>query len=138
MPNEALNKNITDLYTGTLFIQYETTDFEKTVAFYHDGLGLNKSNFSKQTKPEDVGLIEFNLPAKGAIINLSKTTVDKIKLNDSLVIMVTDIDKLKDNLNTKNIESSNITDVPNLLSFLTVKDPDENTVMFISDPRKKS
>lgn len=137
MSKKPIPDNIKDLYNGILFVQYETTDFQKTIAFYHEGLGLDQSDFSKQTSPEKVGLIEFNLPAKGAILSLSKALPDKIKLNDSLVIMVTDIDKLKDSLTNRHVTTSEIKDVPNLLSFMTVKDPDGNTVVFMSDPRKK-
>lgn len=138
MPKKTRNETITDLYNGTLFIQYETTDFQKTISFYKEGLNLEQSDFSKQTSPDKVGLVEFDLPTKGAILSLSKTTVDKIKLNESLVIMVKDIDKLKKMLTTRQITTTEITDVPNLLSFMRVNDPDGNTVMFISDPRKKN
>lgn len=138
LPKRKESQKITDFYTGKLFIQYETTDFQKIIDFYQTGLGLEKTDFSKETKPEVVGLIEFDLPAKGAIISLSKTTAEKIKLNDSLVMEVNDIDKVKEMLTKKQVDSSNIKDIPNMLSFMTVKDPDGNTVMFMSDPRIKN
>lgn len=138
MQKEVQKDTITDLYTGTIFIQYESTDFQKTFKFYHEGLGFDLSNFSKQTKPEDVGLIEFNVPAKGSILSFSKKSADNIRVNDSLIIEVTDIDKLKEKLTTRHISASEITDVPNMLSFMTVKDSDGNSIMFISDPRQKN
>ncbi len=138
MAKKTIKDTITDLYNGKLFIQYETTDFQKAITFYQDGLGLEQTDFSKETSPDKVGLIEFNLPAKGAIISLAKSTSEKVKLNESLVIMVTDIDKIKENLDNKDITASDITDVPNLLSFMTLKDPDGNTIMFMSDPRKSN
>lgn len=138
MQKEIRKDLITDLYTGTIFIQYESTNFQKTFKFYHEGLGFNLSDFSKQTKPEDVGLLEFKIPAKGSILSFSKKSVEKFQSNDSLIIEVTDIDKLKETLTTRKIKSPEITDIPNMLSFMTVKDSDGNSIMFITNPRKKS
>ena len=135
---EIEKDTITDLYTGTIFIQYESTDFQKTFKFYHEGLGFKFSDFSEKTNPEEVGLLEFNLPAKGAILSFSKKSVEKFQVNDSLIIEVNDIDKLYESLTTRQINSSEITDVPNMLSFMTVKDLDGNLIMFISNPRKKT
>lgn len=138
MPKKTLKNNITNFYNGKLFIQYASTDFQKTKAFYHNGLGLDLTDFSQESNPEEVGIIEFDLPAKGAILSLSKATPEKFQASDSLVIMVTEIDKLKESLASKKIETSKIIDDPGLLSFMTVKDPDKNAIMFMSEPRIKS
>lgn len=138
MQKDIEKETITNLYTGTIFIQYQSTDFQKTLKFYHEGLCFNLSDFSKQTNPEDVGIIEFNLPSKGSILSFSKKSAEKIQVNDSLIIEVSNIDKLRENLTSRKINSSEITDIPNMLSFMTMKDPDGNLIMFISDPRKKN
>ena len=133
-----IGSKITNYFNGTIFIQYESSDFKKTIDFYEKGLDLEPSDFTKNgPNPDKVGLYEFQLPSKGAILSFSKAQEGKIKVNDNLVIMVTNIDSLRDDLMSKQIVASEIKDVPNLLSFFTVKDPDSNIVMFISDPRKK-
>lgn len=131
------HKDINDLYRSDLtFCNYNTTNFQNSIKFYTEGLGLDPSDFSKKNPiPETDGVFEFNLPVKGAILSLSYLPKEKFKAYDNLVISVSDIEKFKEMLTSKNIESSKITDVPNLLSFLTVKDPDNNIIMFIADPK---
>lgn len=129
--------NLSGLYRDDmLFCQYHITDFKKSIAFYSEGLELEPSEFSKNEPiPEHEGVYEFNLPVKGAILSLHKRKADTITLYNNLVISVTDIDQYKHQLDLKNIKSTEIMDIPGLLSTFTLKDPDGNSIIILSDPR---
>ena len=145
MPKKTIKKvtktketKITDFFNGTIFVQYSTANLNRAIEFYSGKLDFEPSDFSKSgPDPEKVGLYEFKLPSNGAILTLSKEPAEKIVVNDNLVIMVNKIDNLWESLTNKEINPTEIKDVPNLLSFFTIKDPDGNTIMFMSDPRKK-
>lgn len=133
------DKSLSGLYRDDmLFCQYQTTDFKKSIAFYSEGLDLEPSEFSKNEPiPEHDGIYEFNLPVKGAILSLHKRKVDTITLSNNLVISVKDIDQYRNRLELKNIKSTEIIDIPGLLSTFTIKDPDGNSIIILSDPRVK-
>ena len=126
---------VTDFFNGTIFVQYSTIDLTRAIEFYTGKLDFEPSDFSRTgPDPEKVGLYEFKLPSKGAILTLSKEK--EVVVNNNLVIMVEKIDDLIASLLNKQILVSEIKDVPNLLSFFTINDPDGNTIMFMSEPRK--
>ena len=66
-----------------------------------------------------------------------KSSNDKFLFSHNLVIFVENITSLREVLTKKQISATEIKDVPNLLSFFTIKDPDGNTIMFMSEPRTK-
>ena len=63
---------------------------------------------------------------------------EKKVVYDNLVISVSNLDKFREILTSNHIESTEIKDVPNVLSFLTVKDSDGNKITLLADPRVKS
>ena len=125
-------------FNGKIFINYGALDLKKTIDFYQNALKFEPSDFSKTgPDPQEIGLFEFQLPSKGAILTIFKTSTDKFTVSDNLVIMVENITSLREVLTKKQISATEIKDVPNLLSFFTIKDPDGNTIMFMSEPRTK-
>lgn len=78
-------------------------------------------------------MYEFNLPVNGAILSIHYSPKEKIITHKNLVLGVSDIDQFKEILNSKNIESSEIKDMPDVMSFLNSKDPDGNQ----NDKKKK-
>ena len=131
---------VTELYNSdSIYCQFDITNYEKSIKFYKEILEWNPSKFSSSSPdPERIGWFEFELPLKGAFLGLGKAEVGRVTPSRSLVISVKDLEEFKKTMESKNAKPSDITDVPNMISFLTVNDPDNNAIMFISQPRVKS
>lgn len=133
-------KTARELYnTDTAYCQYNVSTYTKAIEFYKEVLELNPSKFSEGSPdPETIGWFEFELPLKGSFLGLNKSQETPVKTSGSLVISVKNLEELKAIIESKKVKTSEITDVPNMISYLTVNDPDNNSVMFISNPRIKS
>ena len=130
----------TDLYNKeSLYCQFDVTNYQKSIKFYTDVLEWKPSKFSESSSdPDTIGWFEFQLPLEGAFLGLGKSQDGKVTPSNSLVIPVKDLEQFKLTMNSKKANPSEITDVPNMISFLTVSDPDNNKIMFISEPRVKT
>ena len=129
----------TELYNlDSVYCQFDVSNYKNSIQFYKDVLEWNPSKFSENSPdPETIGWFEFELPVKGAFLGLGKSQDGTVKPSSSLVISVKDLEQFKHTMETKKANPSNITDIPNMISFLTVNDPDNNSIMFISEPRVK-
>ena len=132
--------NVSELYNSdSVYCQFDITNYEKSIKFYKEVMEWNPSKFSSSSPdPETISWFKFELPLKGAFLGLGKAQDGKVIPSRSLVISVKDLEEFKRTMESKNAKPSDITDVPNMISFLTVNDPDNNAIMFISQPRVKS
>lgn len=130
----------TELYNSdTVYCQFDISDYKKSIKFYQEVLEWKPSKFSESSPdPDQIGWFEFELPLKGSFLGLGKPSDGKVKPSNSLVISVKDLKKFRATMDSKKANPSNITDVPDMISYLTVKDPDNNSIMFIAEPRIKS
>ena len=130
----------TELYKNdSVYCQFDISNYNESIKFYKEVLEWNPSKFSQSSPdPETIGWFEFELPLKGSFLGLGKPQDREIVPSRSLVISVKDLEKFKQTMQSKNAHPSDITDVPNMISFLTVNDPDDNSIMFISEPRVKN
>jgi len=128
-------EKLTRYFKNEVFFQHPVTDFDRSIPFYKK-LGLEVSQFSEeQDNYDEIGIFEFNLPVEGAILSLGKVAKENLKPLDSLAISVTDLVEVERTLKNQEISTNEIVDVPGLLSFLSIKDPDGNEIVFVSDPR---
>ena len=119
----------------SVYFQYYVTDFGRARNFYGEILGLR----SAWDMGDEVGWIEFHLPVKGAKIGLNLVTKNKLKRGSAkLTLEVTDLERMKDHLTSKGVKSDEITDVPDMVSFFNIKDPDGNPIQIVAEPRVKS
>ncbi len=119
----------------SVYFQYYVTDFGRARKFYGDVLGFNIA----WDMGDDVGWIEYALPVKGAKIGLNLVTEGKVKPSSAkLTLDVTDIEKMKDYLTSKGVKTDEITDIPNMVSYFNIKDPDGNPIQIVAEPRIKS
>ena len=119
----------------SIYFQYYVTDFSRARKFYGDILGLKIA----WDMGDAVGWLEFALPLRGAKLGLNLLTEGKVKHGSAkLTLDVTDIEKMKDYLTNKNVKTDEITDIPNMVSFFDIKDPDGNPIQIVSEPRVKS
>ena len=137
---ESTVEKATELYkTDSVYCQFDISNYRNSIKFYKEVLEWNPSKFSQNSPdPETIGWFEFELPLKGSFLGLGKPQDREIVPSRSLVISVKDLEKFKQTMQSKNVNPSEITDVPNMISFLTVNDPDNNSIMFISEPRVKT
>lgn len=131
---------VNELYDKeSVYCQFNITNYKESIKFYSEVLEWKPSKFSESSPdPETIGWFEFQLPLKGAFLGLGKSQDGSVKPSESLVISVKNLEQFKQTMDSKKANPSEITDVPNMISFLTVNDPDNNSIMFISEPRVKS
>jgi len=119
----------------SVYFQYNVTDFGRARKFYGDVLGFKIA----WDMGDDVGWIEYALPVKGAKIGLSLLTEGKVKHGSAkLTLDVTDIEKMKDYLSNMGVKTDEIIDIPNMVSYFNIKDPDGNPIQIVAEPRVKS
>jgi hypothetical protein len=51
---------------------------------------------------------------------------------------VEDLDSCKTYLESKDIDTSDITDIPDMVSYFNLKDPEGNPIQVVAEPRVKS
>lgn len=131
---------VTELYDNeSVYCQFNVSDYAKSIKFYSEVLEWKPSKLSESTPdPDTIGWYEFQLPVKGAFLGLGKAQDGSVTPSRSLVISVKNLEQFKQTMVSKEANPSEITDVPNMISYLTINDPDNNSIMFISEPRVKS
>ncbi len=131
--NSPLQKQYeTDLIYYHLFVN----DFAKMREFYEKILEFNLAGEA----PEEYGWCDLHLPVPGARIGLFRTDKKLVNVDaaPSLNVPVKDLELSHKLLKEKNVEVSEIDDVPNMISMFDFKDPEGNRISFVGKPRIKS
>ncbi len=120
----------TSVYT-TQFIK----DYKTAKKFYNEILELPIN-----LEIPEAGWYEYKLPVKGAFLGLNQHTEKHGEFvpSNSLNISIKDVEKAKATLDSRGVTTSDIMDMPDMISMITVTDPDENKVHLIAPPRIKS
>ena len=116
-----------------MYFQIKVKDIERAKKFYEDVFNFDISWYMS---PE-VGWCEFNLPGDSPRLGLN-TYGENEEYNPFwgiLTFEVEDLEATKTYLESKNIETTEITDVPNMVSYFNMKDSEDNTIQIVSDPR---
>ena len=117
----------------SVYITHLIRDYKTSKKFYNELLEL-KVNL----EIPEAGWYEYQLPVKGAFLGLSQYREGEFHSANSLNISVNDIDKTKASLDDKEIPSTEIIDLPGMISMITIHDPDGNKIYFIGPPRIKA
>ena len=121
--------------TDSVYFQYGVTDYERSKKFYEEVLGFEKG---WDGGPE-VGWVEFLLPVAGARLGLNIDSKAKIEQGSGvLTLNMVDLDKSKSYFDKKDIETTDIVDIPDMVSYFNISDPDGNRIQIIADPRVSS
>ena len=121
--------------TDQVYFSYDVKDYERAKKFYTEVLGFEIS----WDGGTEVGWIEFDLPVPGARVGLSILREGEVKVGSGmLVLVVHDLEASKKYLESKGVETEDIVDVPDMVSWFNAKDPEGNIIQFVSDPRVKS
>ena len=120
---------------GSIYFQYSVKDFDRAKKFYSEVLGFEKT----WDGGAEAGWAEFALPAKGAMLGLNLLREGEVKHSSgTLTLNVDDIQKTKEYLDGKGLETDDIVDIPDMVSYFNTKDTEGNGIQVVSDPRVKS
>ena len=122
---------------GSVYFHFQVKDFDRAKKFYTDIMGFEL----KWDGGTQVGWAEFELPAPGARlgINLIREGESAFRMGSGTLSMeVEELDSCKSYLEKKGIETSEIIDVPNMISYFNVKDTEGNPIQFVTEPRVKT
>jgi predicted enzyme related to lactoylglutathione lyase len=120
---------------GSVYFQYQVKDFDRAKKFYSEVMGLE----IKWDGGAEVGWAEFALPAEGAKLGINLIREGEHRQGSGTLTMdVEDLDSCKTYLESKDIDTSDITDIPDMVSYFNLKDPEGNPIQVVAEPRVKS
>ena len=116
-----------------MYFQVGVKDLERAKNFYEDILGFEVAWYES---PE-VGWCEFHLPGSNANLGLNASRKDEHTGADFSVLTldVKDLEGTKKYLDSKGVETTEIMDNPNYVSFFNMKDSEGNRIQIVGDPR---
>ena len=117
----------------SIYFQLRAKDLERAKKFYEDVFNLEVTWY---ISPE-AGWCELRLPGTGSKIGLN--TLGEGEVADpnwgKLTLEVADLEKAKAYLTLKGVETSEIMDVPGMVSYFGMEDSEGNKLQIVSDPR---
>ncbi|MFX1367061.1 MAG: VOC family protein [Promethearchaeota archaeon] len=119
----------------SVYFQYNVKDFDRARKFYGEILGLEKT----WDGGEEAGWMEFALPITGARLGLNYQREGEIRRGSGvLTLVVDDLEVTRKYLSSKKVESDDIVDIPDMVSYFNFHDSEGNPIQVVSDPRVKS
>jgi predicted enzyme related to lactoylglutathione lyase len=110
-------------------------NYDRAVKFYQDVFGFEKV----WDQGEEAGWCEFALPVKGAKLGLNLITEGEVKKGSGVIVFdVSDLEVTKKYLEGKGVKTTDIVDVPDMVSYFNMYDSEGNPIQFASEPRMKS
>lgn len=120
---------------GSVYFQYQVKDFDRAKKFYSEVMGLE----IKWDGGTEVGWAEFALPAEGARLGINLIREGEHRQGSGTLTMdVEDLDACKIYLESKGVDTSDITDIPDMVSYFNLKDSEGNPIQVVAEPRVKS
>ena len=111
----------------TVYFQLGVDDLDRAKEFYEKIFGLDVTFY---ISPE-VGWSELQLPGGAPRLGLN-TSPDS---GGVLTFEVEDLEGTKGYLESRDIETTEIIDVPDMVSYFNISDSEGNRVQIVSDPR---
>lgn len=118
----------------TIYTVHKVSNMEKAKEFYTNILELSVSFEA----PFEFGWCELTLPVDGAYLGLSLNREESLTSVNVLNLSCTNLEGMLKLLKEKGVKTSEIIDIPNMISTFSIKDPDGNTISFVGAPRKKT
>ena len=116
-----------------MIFQIKVRNIERAKKFYEEIFGFENIWY----EGPEVGWTEFNLPGDSPHLGLNSVEEGEEFEMDSGVftIQVKNLEETKKFLEKNGIETSEITDIPGMVSYFNMTDPEGNRVQIVSDPR---
>jgi predicted enzyme related to lactoylglutathione lyase len=119
----------------SIYFQYSVSDFDRAKEFYTDVFGFEKT----WDGGLEAGWCEFALPVKGVKLGLNLKKEGEITPGSGILTFdVTDLDETKKYLESKQVKTTNIIDIPNMVSYFDMFDSEGNRIQIVSEPRVKT
>ena len=114
------------------YISMDVSDFDRAKKFYQEIFNFEITFDAGK----EVGWCELELPVKGIKLGLSYSENRKVKPGSTTMAMcVEDIEATKQYLDSKSVFTTEIRDLPDLVSLFDMKDSEGNLIQFIGKPR---
>jgi len=129
MPKKKKNPIIFD----RMLFQIKVKDLDRAKKFYEDLFGFTNIWYVSS----EVGWTEFELPGESPHLGLN-TIEEGEKLEEdsgTFTIQVKNLEETKNYLEEQGVDTTEITDIPGLVSYFNIMDPEGNRVQIVSDPR---
>jgi len=118
-----------------IYYHLSVKDLDAMKNFYGDILEFE---FASEAPPE-FGWCDFKLPVEGTRLGLLRSNQDlKPGNTTSLNVSVNNLADAKAMLEAKGVTTTDIQDVPDMISMFDIFDPEGNKVTFLSIPRVQS
>ncbi len=116
-----------------MIFQIKVRDIERAKKFYEEIFGFENIWY----EGSEIGWTEFNLPGDSPHLGLNSVEEGEEFEMDSGVftIQVKNLVETRNFLKKNGIETSEITDIPDMVSYFNMTDPEGNRVQIVSDPR---
>jgi len=118
-----------------MYIQLKVENLERAKKFYEEVFNFNIAWYMS---PE-VGWCEFDLP--GGTSRLGLNTIEQGEQispdSGTFTIEVQNLEETKNYLEDQNIKTSEITDIPNMVSYFNTSDSEGNRIQIVSESRVK-
>ena len=116
-----------------MIFQIKVKDLERAKKFYEEIFGFENIWY----EGPEIGWTEFNLPGASPHLGLNSVEEGEEFEMDSGVftIQVKNLVDTKKFLEKNRIATSDITDIPGMVSYFNMTDPEGNRVQIVSDPR---
>ena len=120
---------------GSVYFQYQVKDFDRAKKFYSEVMGFDITWDGRS----EIGWAEFALPAEGARLGINLIRDGEHRQGSGTLTMdVEDLAACQTYLGEKGIETTEIIDIPNMVSYFNLKDPEGNPIQVVADPRVKT
>ena len=120
---------------NTVFISVGVSDFARAKKFYTEILGLEISFDGG----EEVGWCELKVPRNDVIVGLNLYKEEELIIGStSLCLTVDDLDATQAFFASKDVEAGEISDIPDMVSMMRIKDSEGNSILYVSSPRIKT
>ena len=117
----------------SIYFQLRAKDLERAKKFYEDVFNLEVTWYMS---PE-AGWCELRLPGTGSRIGLNALGEGEVADPNwgKLTMEVEDLEGAKEHLAGKGVETTEIVDVPGMVSYFGLADSEGNQLQIVSDPR---
>ncbi len=128
-------KRVYPISFRTIYFQLDVKDLERAKRFYEDIFNLEVTWYMS---PE-AGWCELQLPGGAPKLGLNSSGADKEvqPQGGTLTIDVEDLEATKEYLEGKGVETTEIVDIPKMVSYFNMRDSERNLIQIVSDPRIK-
>jgi predicted enzyme related to lactoylglutathione lyase len=120
---------------GSVYFQYQVKNYERAKKFYSEVMGFEMT----WDGGTEIGWGEFDLPAEGAKLGINLITEGEHRQGSgTLTLEVEDLEKTKSYLEDRGVKTTEINDIPNMVSYFNIHDSEDNAIQIVADPRVRT